>query len=103
MNVQFSVVGQVIVNDERHLRDVQAPGPDICGDEHPAAGEKSQNVREDDLHSCDPHTSNNITHIGKPAAIIKDMADKKTARSELICLKSASPGKHDICLTKIPL
>lgn len=37
VNVQFSVVGQVIVNDEGHLRDIEAPRPDICGDEHSAA------------------------------------------------------------------
>lgn len=35
--VQLSVIGQVVVNDEGHLRDVQAPGPDVRGDEHTAA------------------------------------------------------------------
>lgn len=38
--VQLSVVGQVVVNDEGHLWDVQPPGPDVCGDEHPAVKEK---------------------------------------------------------------
>lgn len=37
MYVQLSVVGQVVVNDERHLRDVQPPRPDVCGNEHAAA------------------------------------------------------------------
>lgn len=40
MYVQLSVVGQVVVNDEGHLWDVQPPGPDVCGDEHPAVKEK---------------------------------------------------------------
>lgn len=28
--VQFSVIRQVVVNDQGHLRDIQPPGPDIC-------------------------------------------------------------------------
>lgn len=28
--VQFSVIWQVVVNDQGHLRDIQPPGPDIC-------------------------------------------------------------------------
>lgn len=80
MNVQFSVVGQVIVNDEGHLRDIQAPGPDICGDEHPAAEKNKPKTQkhetEQPLHSHEPYVSNHITPIGKP--IIEDIADKKT-------------------------
>lgn len=37
VDVELSVVGQVVVDDQGHLRDVQAPGPDVGGDEHPAA------------------------------------------------------------------
>lgn len=39
MDVELPVVGQVVVDDQGHLRDVQAPGPDVGGDEHPAAAE----------------------------------------------------------------
>lgn len=43
VDVQLSVVGQVVVNDEGHLRDVQPPGPHVRGDEHPAV--KRRNLR----------------------------------------------------------
>lgn len=33
MDVQFSVVGQVVVDDEGDLGDVQTPGPHVGGDE----------------------------------------------------------------------
>lgn len=39
--VQLSVVGQVVVDDEGHLGDIQPPGPDVCGDEHSAAERKA--------------------------------------------------------------
>lgn len=45
VDVQFSVVGQVVVNDEGHLRDIQAPSPDICRNEHSAAQRKVRKVR----------------------------------------------------------
>ena len=37
MNVVFTVVGQVIVDDEGHLLDVDAASEEIGGDEHTAA------------------------------------------------------------------
>lgn len=69
VNVQFSVVGQVIVNDEGHLRDIQAPGPDIRGNEHSAAERKARKVRESRAASVQfqvawPRAlSNHITHM----------------------------------------
>lgn len=36
MDVQLSVVGQVVVDDQRNLRDVQASGPHVCRDQDPA-------------------------------------------------------------------
>lgn len=38
--VQLSVVGQVVVNDERHLGHVQAPGPHVRRNKHSAAERK---------------------------------------------------------------
>jgi hypothetical protein len=85
VNVQFSVVGQVVVNDEGHLRDIQAPGPDVCGDEHPAAGKnktkQTRSMRERERAASDsrePHASNHITPTAKPAAMMENMTDKKT-------------------------
>jgi hypothetical protein len=43
--VQLSVVRQVVVDDEGHLRDIQPPGPDICGNEHSAAERRGVKVR----------------------------------------------------------
>ena len=37
MDVQFSVVGQVVVDDEGYLGHVQTPGPHIGGNEHAAS------------------------------------------------------------------
>lgn len=36
--VELAVVGQVVVDDQRDLLHVDAPGPDIGGDEDPTAG-----------------------------------------------------------------
>ncbi len=41
VDVQLSVVGQIVVNDERHLRHVQTSGPNVCGDQHSTAREKA--------------------------------------------------------------
>lgn len=42
VDVEFSVVGQVVVDDQRHLRHVQAPGPNVCGNENSAAKRGAQ-------------------------------------------------------------
>lgn len=34
MNVVFSVGGQIIVDDKRHLLDINAPGKQVGGDQH---------------------------------------------------------------------
>lgn len=34
VDVELSVVGQVVVDDERHLRNVQTSCPNICRDQH---------------------------------------------------------------------
>ena len=36
VNVQLAVVGQIVVDDQRDLLDVDAAGPHVGGDEHPA-------------------------------------------------------------------
>lgn len=36
MDVELSVVGQVVVDNQRNLRDVQASGPHVCRDQDPA-------------------------------------------------------------------
>lgn len=36
MDVELSVVGQVVVDDQRNLRDVQASSPHVCRDQDPA-------------------------------------------------------------------
>lgn len=40
MDVELSVVGQVVVDDERNLRNIQAPSPDIGGDQHTTETQK---------------------------------------------------------------
>lgn len=40
--VELSVVGQVVVNDQRHLGHIQAPSPNVCGNENPAAKRRAQ-------------------------------------------------------------
>lgn len=36
VDVELSVVGQVIVNDQRHLRHIQASSPNVCGNKNSA-------------------------------------------------------------------
>lgn len=40
--VELSVVGQVVVNDQRHLRHIQASSPHICGNKNSAAKRRAQ-------------------------------------------------------------
>lgn len=40
--VELSVVGQVIVNDQRHLRHIQASSPNVCGNKNSAAKRRAQ-------------------------------------------------------------
>lgn len=40
--VEFSVVGQVVINDQGHLRHIQASSPNICWDEDSAAKRRGQ-------------------------------------------------------------
>lgn len=42
VDVQLSVVGKIVVNDERNLRNIQTSGPNVCGDQHSTAQEKQQ-------------------------------------------------------------
>lgn len=42
VDVQLSVVGKIVVNDERNLRNIQTSGPNVCGDQHSTAREKQQ-------------------------------------------------------------
>lgn len=42
VDVEFSVVGQVVVNDQRHLRHIQASSPNVCGNKNSAAKRKAQ-------------------------------------------------------------
>ena len=46
VNVELTVVGQVIVDDQRDLLHVDAPGPNIGGDEHPTTAKTGQQVVE---------------------------------------------------------
>lgn len=76
MNVQFSVVGQVVVNDEGDLRDIQAASPDICGNEHSAAQRKVRKVRAEwplcsfkQSLAKGPEQSHHPQNTGKPATI----------------------------------
>lgn len=55
MDVQLSVVGQVIVDDQRNLRDVQASGPHVCRDQDPAeTQEGGERVRSPDTTRSGP-------------------------------------------------
>lgn len=40
MDVELSVVGQVVVDDQRNLRDVQSSSPHVCRDQDPAETQK---------------------------------------------------------------
>lgn len=42
MDVQLSVVGKIVVDDERNLRNIQTSGPNVCGDQHSTAQEEQQ-------------------------------------------------------------
>ena len=44
MNVQLSVVGEVVVDDQRHLLHVNASRPHISGDEDTTEEEQQQNT-----------------------------------------------------------
>ena len=53
VDVQLSVVGQVIVDYQGDLRHVQPSGPHVCGDQHSATATKQQ-VRTDTRRSDRP-------------------------------------------------
>lgn len=40
VDVQLSVVGKIVVDDERDLRHIQTSGPNVCRDQHSTAREK---------------------------------------------------------------
>lgn len=44
MDVELSVVGQVVVDDQGHLGDVETSSPDVGGDQH--AAENTRDVSE---------------------------------------------------------
>lgn len=42
MDVELSVVGQVVVDDQRNLRDVQPSSPHVCRDQDSAETQRAQ-------------------------------------------------------------
>lgn len=60
MDVELSVVGQVVVDDQRNLRDVQSSSPHVCRDQDPAETQKGGAKR---VRSTNP-TRSGPTRVG---------------------------------------
>ena len=45
MDVELTVVGEVIVDHQRNLLDINATSPNICCDQHPAAKKPGLTLR----------------------------------------------------------
>ena len=83
VDVQLPVVGQVVVDDERHLRHVQAPGPDVCRDEHPAVERPSQLRWSDGIR---------IPHMPGPQRDHSERAFGECCSSGRVCHQGDSSG-----------
>lgn len=57
VDVQLSVVGQVVVDDQRNLRDVQASSPHVCRDQDPAETQEGGERERERVRSPDTKRS----------------------------------------------